>query len=334
MKRHLLTGVVSLVLVAATPTVALAGGSGAGGPEGPRMTDRNQRARAFFPKPDAAAVASQTTPLAPLGGSIQSYTKTYAIFWLPPGYTYESGGSSSRYESLLLRYLTDIGGSSLYGTMSQYYDSLSFVGNSSSLSGSALDTSPYPTYYGSAATTDGDIQNEVVKEIKAQGWPYGLHEQFFVFTASGVLTWAQIAGGWSNSGGTSSGYCAYHSAVSGSTFGLGNYSIVYANMPDQDGHYACYAHSGSSYYSPNGDYIADGMISTTSHEQFEMVTDPLLNGWKDSAGFEIGDKCAYVYGTPASDGGDVTLNGHRYILQAEFSNATLKRYGTTGCTLG
>lgn len=333
MKRHLLTAMISLLLVAVAPPLALAGGNGSGGPEGPRMTDRNQHAHAFPPETEAGAAASQTTPLKPLGGSIQSYTKSFAIFWLPPGYTYENGGSSSRYESLMLRYLTDIGGSSLYGTMTQYYDSVSYITNSSTFSGSAVDTSPYPTYYGTAATTDTDIQKEVVKEIKAHGWPYGLHEQFFVFTASGVLTWAQIAGGWSNSGGTSSGYCAYHSAVSGSSFGLGNYPIVYANMPDQDRHYECYAHSGSRYFSPNGDYTADSMISTTSHEQFEMVTDPRLNAWKDSAGFEIGDKCAYVYGTPASDGGNITLRGHRYILQAEFSNATLNRYGT-GCTLG
>src|SRR5262249_55507514 len=61
----------------------------------------------------SVSAASQTSPLRPGTGPVQDFTKTYAIFWLPPGYTYESGtsGSSSRYIGLIERYLSDIGGS-------------------------------------------------------------------------------------------------------------------------------------------------------------------------------------------------------------------------------
>ena len=45
------------------------------------------------------------------------------------------------------------------------------------------------------------------------------------------------------------------------------------------------------------------------------------NAWYDAFGNENGDLCAFVYGSRAADGGNVTLNGHRYVLQLEWSNA-------------
>jgi hypothetical protein len=273
------------------------------------------------PKPGARSLFDTTTPLQPGTGPVQNYTKTYAIFWLPSGYTFEKGGSSSRYESLMIRYLRDVNHSSFLNVLTQYYDSANWITNSSTYSGGVLDTRPYPVRGGYVYTTDADIQLEVAREIKLHNWPYGLHEQFFVYTASGVLTWAQVAGGWSNAGAANpTGYCAYHNAVSGSSIGLQNYSVIYANMPDQDTHYACYAFTSTRYLSPNGDYLADAAISTTSHEQSEAITDPLLSNWRDSEGDEIGDKCAGNYGSPAADGGNVTMNGHRYVLQGEWSD--------------
>jgi hypothetical protein len=290
-----------------------------------------------------ARAASQTSPLAPGTGDVQNYTKTYAIFWLPPGYTYESGasGSNSRYISLIERYLADIGGSTFLNIVTQYYDSANWISNSSTFTDATLDTSPYPVHNGYVYTTDADIQAEVAKSIKARGWAYGLHEQFFVFTGAGVLTYATVAGGWSND--PTNGYCGYHNTFSAGAYGLQNLPIVYANMPDQDGRYACYARrfSGSYdaagnptfyYYSPNHDYTVDSMISITSHEQFEMITDPLLRNWRDAGHDEIGDKCAGNFGTVAGDTGNVTLNGDRYVLQGEFSNDVLTSTGTSGCT--
>jgi hypothetical protein len=306
-------------------------GSGGAIAEGPHARGGPQLAHAASPHTTATPSGPYSnTPLKWSGGQVQSYTKTYAIFWLPAGYTYEnwSGGSNSRYISLMERYLADIGGSTFMNPMTQYYDT-SWISNSSTFTDAALDTSPYPVHSGSVYTTDSDIQAEVARWIKARGWYYGLHEQFFVYTASGVLTYDAAVGGWSNHG--ESSYCAYHSSVSGTTVGLGNYPIVYANMPDQDGHYNCYAHVGGTYYSPNHDYTADSMLSLSSHEQFETITDPEISAWKDEQGWEEGDKCSYSYGSLASDGGNVTLNGHRYILQGTFSNEVLTSTGN-GCT--
>ena len=49
----------------------------------------------------------------------------------------------------------------------------------------------------------------------------------------------------------------------------------------------------------------------------EAATDPLLNAWYDLAGYEIGDKCAWIFG---SGNGDVTWNGHSYEVQKEWDN--------------
>ncbi|HLI43562.1 MAG TPA: IPT/TIG domain-containing protein, partial [Acidimicrobiales bacterium] len=67
------------------------------------------------------------------------------------------------------------------------------------------------------------------------------------------------------------------------------------------------------------------MISIVSHEYNEAITD-WDGAWLDSAGYEIGDECAYVYGNPV--GGSLSsgtaynqvINGDHYFTQDEFSN--------------
>jgi hypothetical protein len=87
----------------------------------------------------------------------------------------------------------------------------------------------------------------------------------------------------------------------------------------------------SFFAGPNGDNIADATLNSVSHEQFESVADPFVNsngslGWfddRDSAGRvegEIGDKCVRALGSIQPDGRNITLNGHPYLLQKEWSN--------------
>lgn len=78
--------------------------------------------------------------------------------------------------------------------------------------------------------------------------------------------------------------------------------------------------------SPNGD-DADQTINVTSHEQIEAATVPLLNAWTDSSGAEIGDKCAWNFGSLDGSGADVNLNGNPYIVQKEWDNSV------SGCVL-
>jgi hypothetical protein len=52
--------------------------------------------------------------------------------------------------------------------------------------------------------------------------------------------------------------------------------------------------------------LADLIINQLSSEQQNIVTDPLLNGWKDPAGYENTDECRFFFATAL--GGAVTAN--------------------------
>ena len=81
---------------------------------------------------------------------------------------------------------------------------------------------------------------------------------------------------------------------------------------------------------PNGNIAADTEISVASHEISETITDPEGTAWWDSAGNEVGDDSAYVYGDSQSFQGSAgakynqTINGHHYFIQTEFSNQDFK----------
>ncbi len=82
----------------------------------------------------------------------------------------------------------------------------------------------------------------------------------------------------------------------------------------------CYA---GSQHDPNGDVPSDAAVNVASHEITEATTDPELNAWWDSAnGEEIGDLCAWMFGTTSWDGGlaNQMWNGDFYDLQLEYDN--------------
>jgi hypothetical protein len=81
---------------------------------------------------------------------------------------------------------------------------------------------------------------------------------------------------------------------------------------------------------PHGDRAVDAELSVMSHEHFEAVTDPFLNGWYDINGDENGDKCAWKFSTASSWGNQMGTSGRYYLLQDEFSNNHL-RAGLNPC---
>ena len=253
------------------------------------------------------------------GGPIQQTLTAYTIFWSP------HSTLSTSYRTLINRYFQDVGGSSFYNVLAQYgqLPGPTYIQNVSTLGGTWIDTSPYPVDGSpSHPLSDADIENEVTRALSQNSsWnPAGLGKMYFVYTEAGIESCVDPAAGYSNlvcTLGVSSpnpGYCAYHSAL-----GTINDPVIYANMA-----YGETWPGGCRGFvtSPNGDVAADGEISMSSHEQFEAVTDPLFNAWYDSDfSGEIGDKCADIYGSTAGDGHNVTLNGHPYIVQLEWSNA-------------
>ena len=230
------------------------------------------------------------------GGPVMANTaKVYAIFWEPPGSVV-----SSTYNNLILRYFGDIGGSGLYHNNKQYTDGSGHRPKKAVLAGSWVDTAAYP----SATLLDTDVQKEVTHAQQVNAWTSAIDHIFFVFTAKGEnicidsLTCSFRI------------FCAYHNFFGTNT--------IYAAMP-----YAGTLLSGCGIpngTSPNGDIDADSEISITSHEQIEAATDPLLNAWYDAQGAEIGDKCAWTFGSVGSNGSNIQRNGNSYIVQQEWDN--------------
>ena len=269
--------------------------------------------------------AFDVLPLAYHNGPVMRATSTsHAIFWLPS--TLQDGSATSvsaTYISLIRRYFGDIGGSGLYNSATQYYDTGGSIVNSSALGGAWVDTSPYPASDCQDTSTPGDcmsdtqFQNEVAKAMQANGWNGGLNNLFYVFTSVGEGSCFDT----SSSACAFTQYCAYHSYFQTNA----GQNVIYANMP-----YTGTALNGCGISaSPNTDLDADSTINVLSHEQMEAVTDPLLNAWYDGQGNENGDKCAWNFGNINMDGNQANVQWHNnfYLVQQEWSNAD------SGCVL-
>ena len=268
------------------------------------------------------------------GGPVMTTATTYAIFWTPPAL--QNGHPTSltaSYENIQSAMLQLYPGHSLGNNNTQYYMTSGFglfhftnyVQNVGSFGGSYVDPAPYPSSACFDSVTPGNclsdaqIQAEVQKVMAIKGWTGGLNHIFFVYTGTGEGSCASFGCAYTD-------YCAYHGYfMSGST------PVLYGNMP-----YAAagYCQAGSA---PNGDPAGDAAASITSHELTEAITDPELNAWYSASGEEIGDICAWNYGTNTWASGkaneswpvsysNIFLFGHppvyNFELQQEYDNHT------------
>jgi hypothetical protein len=267
------------------------------------------------------------------GGSVMPTTTTYAIYWLPAGAHFESGedgGSDARYQSLTSRFFQDVGGTSYFNVLMQYSKDRGKtvvngpIQNSSTFGGAVVDTNPYPH----AGTTrdpllDYDISAEVARVMRANGWTPGLNKLYVIFTAANVNICFAASNGTACTfaqDGSGNFFCGYHSYQQ-----VGEQFAVFAVEPDIGSLPTCQQLAPFPALSPNNDAWFDAQTAVLSHELMESVTDPLTFGWRanvSGAGeVEIGDLCVgNTDNGPSSDGGNVTLHGHRYFVQAIFSN--------------
>ncbi len=283
----------------------------------------------FFLTPHAYRMAGSPSderqgspPLVDHGGPIMHKEVSYAIFWDPS--QLQDGtptqGINRKYKKLISKYFGNTNGSALFHNNVQY-TSQGSVPKRTAFAQAWVDTTPFPTGHcsysdvGSNCVTDADIQARVVADAAAHGISSSTSDMFFVFTP-------ENEGSCFDSGCSAPAYeyyCAYHGNIPNAG---GN--LIYANMPFptvKSGNNCYYAPGGKQQF-PSGDVNADAVLNVTSHEQIEAITDPLLNAWYDAAGYEIGDECAWDFGSTLADGGDVDLNGQPYGLQKEASNAS------------
>jgi PKD repeat protein len=234
------------------------------------------------------------------------------LFWMPAGHNIPSAYRSGLNTWLNQIAFYDYSVSTPFSVDQQFYDNSGsggtkrFVPYGITNGGSLIDTDPYPTKGCSddsmpICINDTQIQTEIKKYVGAHSLPTGPGTEYFLFTPNNV-------GSCFDSGSTScayTAYCGYHGFI-----GTGGSSteILYANMPWAYNVNGCDVNDAFGTGYPNADGI-DPVVGIWSHEASETMTDPNLNAWyQDSgtdAGFEDGDKCAYVYGT----GGYGSLTG-------------------------
>jgi len=264
---------------------------------------------------------SPCSPSRPAACWVMRTNTTYAIYWVPSGYSVEAG-----YESDIDRYLGDVAAASgsqtnVYSVATQYYDATGFIGYQSKFGGSTVDTDTYPAsgcvdssqgVQDPVCLTDQQLRAEIQKVITAKGWQNGRNALFFILTPKDV-------GSCSNSFSrqcTTNSFCAYHSGFSGAN----GKPVLYANVP-----YAAAIDGCARGPSPNGD-DADPAINAISHEQNEAITDPWGDAWRNSEGEEIADLCVWKFGTALGNAANgqpynQLINGHPYALQENYSNA-------------
>jgi hypothetical protein len=259
------------------------------------------------------------------GGPVLNWNRTHVIFWQPAG----SGLSfDPGYESLIVTFLRNVAGashssSSVYGLTGQYRDDQGPAAYASLYGGSVLDSDPLPAS-GCAeppatgpgwkvCLTDAQLQQEIEHVVRADRMPTGPTDVYFLVTPNGFGNCSDSASTSCALGGDANGYCAYHSQTSD---GL----VLYAVIP----YNAVPGHCQSGNPRPNGS-TADPALSTISHEQSEMITDPSGNAWIDpQTGNEVGDLCLTSFGPDIGGSGLTAWNeqigGGHYYLQEEWSN--------------
>ena len=195
-------------------------------------------------------------------------------------------------------------------------------------------------YSFSGCVTDVQIMAEV-EAVRAQhGLPDDAGHLYPVFLPKGLQSCFGATNGGQggscslNSSKNKSQYCAYHSSVEAS--GGAVYTVEpYPARSSSAGRCDLGLVTTGSPQAPNGDLAFDSAASPYSHEVAEAVSDPFGSAWYDSVGNENGDECAYV--VPATLGGtsgaafDQTINGHHYLVQAEFSNVAYSWDASRGC---
>ena len=263
----------------------------------------------IMPTPNKAAAMQvlpdvSSLPLTYHGGPVMTSAKTYAIFWIPS--TLQNGGATSlpaHYQNVQTSLLSLYPGHGIDNNNTQYYQTTHFrffyftnyIQNTGSFAASYVDTNPYPAsgcsdgVTGSNCITDAQVQAEIQRVITLNGWTPNIDTMFFLYTSSGEGSCAGASCAYTD-------YCAYHSYFTNSS----GAPVIYGNMPYADTNY-CQVPGTPS---PNGDAPGDAAATVTSHELTEAITDPELNAWYgQNLSDEIGDKCAWNYGTNTWDSG-------------------------------
>jgi hypothetical protein len=213
------------------------------------------------------------------GGPVETAPKVYVVYW---GWTSDPSGE----QPYLNSFLSAVGGTTWLSTVSQY--GAGYTGTL--LAGTWSDSASVPSH-----PKDSQIQAEAAKAASHFGTGNSYNVEIVVATPHGH-----------SERGFGTQWCAYHGDVSSDP------NVTYTYLPYMtDAGTSC----GENSVNSGSAGILDGVSIVEGHELAESITDPLLNAWYDSSGYEIGDKCAWV------NLADVTMSGKSYAMQPLWSNA-------------
>jgi len=217
-------------------------------------------------------------------------------------YIWYGNWSGNTAPTILTDLANHIGGSPYYNINTTYYNGSNVhVSNSVAYKGSSSDAYSHGT-----SLSDSAIQAVVSDAITTNKLPKDTNGVYFVLTSADVTA----------SSGFCTQYCGWHThgTISGS-------DIKYAFVGNPD---RCPSSCADQTVGPNGNAGADGMASIIAHELEEQGTDPDLNAWYDTRGYENADKCAWTFGTTYTSGGamaNVKLGTRDYLIQRNWVNA-------------
>jgi len=219
-------------------------------------------------------------------------------------YIWYGNWSGNTATTILTDLANSIGGSSHWAINSTYTNGSNTPVSTNITYGGSYQytgTSGYTT-----SLSDSAIKSIVSNTITGGKLPKDANALYFVLTSQDVTA----------SSGFCTKYCGWHNhaTISGSDI---KYSFV--------GNAArCISSCAAQSTSPNGNAGADAMASILIHEAEEAATDPDLNAWYDSSGYENADKCAWTFGTTstASNGSkyNITLGARKYLIQQNWKN--------------
>jgi hypothetical protein len=219
-------------------------------------------------------------------------------------YIWYGDWSSNSASTILEDFANGIGGSPYFNINTTYYDgSNNHVANSVALAGTTTDA-----YSRGKSLSDAAIQGVVADAITSGRVPKDTHGVYFVLTSADVTA----------SSGFCTQYCGWHTHGT-----IGGQDIKYSFVGNPD---RCPSACAAQTVSPSGNAGADGMASIIAHELEEAVTDPDLNAWYDTRGYENADKCAWTFGTtktePNGSKSNMVLNGRSFLIQQNWVNAS------------
>lgn len=282
------------------------------------------------------------------GGPLMLSSTLYLIFWGPEGSFPES------YTAPIVQYARDLHADDTLTTnefsVAELYANAAkeHITGKVEFGEDVFDTSSYPALEPSGGcteapcVTDAQIRSEILKEIKAKGWPTDAASEpkaeYLLYTPEGVASCIEPKVCTF----TEFGFCAYHDQIK--SIAPSNHVATYSDLP-----YMAECDSQQAPSGVGGNQDADGTLDSEIHEIVESATDPNVEtGYFDEKGEEIADKCTYptvkeaaeAYGTPL--GGSLAeftafnqlIDGHAYYTQQMWSNAPTQTPATSepaGC---